>query len=125
MDPLGDLANFVLGRLKQGFLEKVGGLLFQIALSAWGSFFFTCGTIVAGYAVQHFATDAPFESGPVWGLGLGSGMVVMVLAVVYWIRTDPDKIFKNMRFVLPTEEAAKEMATGFETITKSTDNKEK
>jgi hypothetical protein len=119
MDPFNALATFVLGKLKESAEAQVAKILFQLLLTAWGSFFLTCGSVLATYAVKHLAGGAPFEAGAVWALALGSAMTVMVICVVYWIRTDPSKLFKGMRFVLPSAEAAQELATNFEVLEKS------
>jgi hypothetical protein len=123
MNPFDALATFVLGKLKESAEMQVARLMFQLAVTAWGSFFLTCGGVLTTYALNHLVRGASFESGPVWALGLGSGMTVMVVCVVYWIRTDPSKLFKGMRFVFPSAEAAKELAQDFETIHKTEEKK--
>jgi hypothetical protein len=124
MDPFNALATFVLGRLKESAEAQVAKILFQLLLTAWGSFFLTCGGVLSTYALNHLLRGATFESGPIWALALGSAMTVMVLCVVYWIRTDPSKLFKGMRFVFPNAEAAAELAQGFEVL-KEPDKPEK
>jgi hypothetical protein len=104
--------------LKQSAEMQVAKILFQLLLTAWGSFFLTCGGVLSTYALNHLVRGAGFEADPVWALALGSGMTVMVVCVVYWIRTDPSKLFKGMRFVFPSEEAVKELATNLETLQK-------
>lgn len=123
MNPFDALATFVLGKLKESAEMQIAKILFQLALTAWGSFFLTCGGVLSGYALKHLADGKPFESGPVWALALGSGMTVMVLCTVYWIRTDPSKLFKGMRFVFPNAEAAAELAQGFEVLQKNDQEK--
>ena len=118
MDPFQGLASFVLGKLKQSAEMQLAKVLFQLLITAWGSFFLTCGGVLTTYALNHLVRGAAFESGAVWALALGSGMTVMVVCVTYWIRTDPSKLFKGMRFVLPSEEAAKELAQNVETLQK-------
>lgn len=125
MNPFDALATFVLGKLKESAEMQVAKILFQLALTAWGSFFLTCGGVLSSYALKHLIDGKPFEPGPVWALGLGSGMTVMVICVVYWIRTDPSKLFKGMRFVFPNAEAAQELAASFETLEKSDQEKKK
>lgn len=123
MNPFDALATFVLGKLKESAEAQLIKIAFQLLLTAWGSFFLTCGGILAGYATKHLIDGKAFESGPVWALALGSGMTVMVLCVVYWIRTDPSKAFKGMRFVFPSTEAMQEMQQNFETLTKPQEKK--
>lgn len=123
MNPFDALASFVLGKLKESAEMQVGKILFQLAVTAWGSFFILCGTVLTGYATGHLILGKPFEAAPVWALALGSGMTGMVLCVVYWIRTDPSKLFKGMRFVFPNAEAAAELAQSFEVIEKNPQEK--
>jgi hypothetical protein len=118
VNPFNAIAELILGKIKEGIYVTWAKVCFQLLITAWGSFFLTCGGVLSAYALAHFLTDAAFESGPVWGLAIGTGMTVMVLCVVYWIRTEPTKFFKGMRFVFPSEEAAKELATNFEVIQK-------
>jgi|HubBroStandDraft_2_1064218.scaffolds.fasta_scaffold02392_9 hypothetical protein len=123
MNPFDALATFVLGKLKESAEMQVAKILFQLFLTAWGSFFLTCGGVLSTYALNHLVRGAVFEAGPVWALALGSAMGVMVVCVVYWIRTDPSKVFKGMRFVFPSAEAAAELAQDFEVIDKSNQEK--
>lgn len=123
MNPFDALASFVLGKLKESAEMQVAKILFQLALTAWGSFFLTCGGVLSTYALKHLVDGKPFDSGPVWALALGSGMTVMVLCAVYWIRSSPSKLFKDMRFVFPNAEAAAELAQSFEVIEKNTQEK--
>ena len=123
MNPFDALATFVLGKLKESAEMQVAKILFQLLLTAWGSFFITCGTVLSTYALNHLLRGAAFESAPVWALAIGSAMIAMTVCVVYWIRTDPAKIFKGMRFVFPSTEAMQEMAQNFETITKNEEKK--
>jgi len=103
MDPLGALADFVLGRLKQTAMALWMKLLFTMAFSAAVSFLFVCGTMLALGQPVAFA--------------IGSGMVMAAMAMVVLFRRSP--LNKGLMVVLPESEAAKELETDFQIIEKA------
>lgn len=103
MDPLGALADFVLGKLKQSAMALWLKLLFTMAFSAAVSFLFVCGTALA--------LAQP------WAFAVGSGMVMAAMAMTVLFRRSA--LTKGLMVVLPGSEAAKEIETDFQTIEKS------
>jgi hypothetical protein len=109
MDPLGDLANFVLGRIKEGLWAQWLKFLFELAFSAIVSFLFICGSVLA-------ATRSA-------AVAIGSGMVMAAIAMTTLFRREKNKLTKGMLVVLPSAEAAQEIATDLQTIQKSDQEK--
>ena len=103
MDPLGALAEFVLGKLKQSALALWLKLLFTMAFSATASFLFVCGTMLA------LGQSAAFA--------IGSGMMMAAMAMTVLFRRSA--LTKGLMVVLPGAEAAKEIETNFQMIEKS------
>ena len=103
MDPLGALADFVLGRLKQSAMALWLKLLFTMAFSAAVSFLFVCGTMLAVAQPASFA--------------IGSGMVMAAMAMTLLFRRSP--LTKGLMVALPEAEATKELQTAFQIIEKA------
>ena len=103
MDPLGALADFVLGKMKQSAVSLWLKLLFTMAFSAAVSFLFVCGTMLA--------------LGQAAGFAIGSGMVMAAMAMTVLFRRSP--LTKGLMVVLPGSEATKEIETNFQVIEKS------
>jgi uncharacterized transporter YbjL len=109
VNPFTGLAEYFLGRIQQKVYQAWTRLLFQIAMSMLGSFLFIAGgTMVA--AAAKFAPSVALV------LGLGSGMMFAAMVLVYFLRRSP--LTKDMMFVFPAEEAAREIETNFQTIQK-------
>lgn len=104
MNPFDALATFVLGRIEQGVWAQWLRFLFELGFSATVSFLFTCGTVLCS---THSETA-----------GVGSGMVMAAIAMVYLFRREKSKLTKNMLVVFPSAEAAQEIATDLQTIQK-------
>jgi hypothetical protein len=104
MDPLGDLATFVLGRLKQSATAQWFKFLFELGFSAVVSFLFGCGTLLFGRAPA--------------GVAVGFGMIWAAMAMTYLFRRETSRLTRGMLVALPGDEAAKELAAGFQTIEK-------
>lgn len=105
MNPFDALATFVLGKIKEGVWAAWLKFLFELGFSAAVSFLFTCGGLLVA-------------SQPVV-VAIGSGMVVASLSMTVLFRREQSKLTKGMLVVLPSAEAAKELATDFQTIQKS------
>lgn len=103
MDPLGALAEFVLGKMKQSAMAQWAKLLFTMGFSAAVSFLFVCGSVLALRQPAAFA--------------IGSGMVMAAMAMVVLFRRSP--LTKALMVVLPAAEAAKEIETNFQVIEKT------
>jgi len=102
MNPFDGLAHYLLGRLEQKIIQAWTRFLFQMAFSAVVSFLFTCGTVMV-------STKSVI-------VGVGSGMVMTAIVLTVFFRTS--KLTAGMQAVLPSEEAAQELLTGIQTITK-------
>jgi hypothetical protein len=105
MNPFDALATFVLGRIEQGVWALWVKFLFEMAFSAVVSFLFTCGSVLT-------MTRSP-------SVAIGSGMVMAAIAMVTLFRREKNKLTKGMLVVLPSAEAAQEIATDLQTIQKS------
>ena len=105
MDPLNDLATFVLGRIKQGLYAQWLKFLFEMAFSAVVSFLVMCG--------------GPLVAGARAGIAIGNGMIWAGMAMVYLFRRERSKLTAGMIVALPGDEAAKELAANFQTIQKT------
>jgi hypothetical protein len=103
VDPLGALADFVLGKLKQSAMALWLKLLFTMSFSAVVSFLFVAGTILA--------------LGQPAGFAVGSGMMMAAMAMTVLFRRSP--LTNRLMVVLPQAEAARELETNFQTIEKS------
>ena len=102
MNPFDGLAKYLLGRLEQKILQSWARFLFMMAFSAFVSFCFTCGSVL-------LTTKSAVT-------GIGSGLVMVALVLTVFFRTS--KLTAGMTAVLPSAEAAEEIATGFQTIIK-------
>jgi len=109
MNPFDGLAKYLLGRLEQKIIQSWARFLFQMAFSAIVSFLFTCGTVMV-------STKSVI-------VGVGSGMVMTAIVLTVFFRTS--KLTAGMQAVLPSEEAAQELLTGIQTITKPPDKEQK
>jgi hypothetical protein len=103
MDPLGALADFVLGKMKQSAMALWLKLLFTMAFGAAVSFLFITGTVLALGQPAAFA--------------IGSGMVMAAMAMAVLFRRSA--LTKDSMVVLPAAEAAKELKTDFQVIQKA------
>ena len=102
MNPFDAIATLVLGKIKEGVWAEWLRFLFELLFSAIVSFLFTCGSVLV--TTRSVA------------IAIGSGMVVASLALTVLFRRESSKLTKGMLVVLPSAEAAKELATDFETI---------
>ena len=109
MNPFDAIATFVLGKIKEGVWAEWLRFLFELLFSAIVSFLFTCGSVLVTTRSAAIA--------------IGSGMVVASLALTVLFRRESSKLTKGMLVVLPSAEAAKELATDFETIEKPQEKK--
>jgi len=104
MNPFDAIATFVLGRIKDGIWAAWVKFLFEMAFSAVVSFLFICGSVLA-------ATRSP-------SVAIGSGMVMAAIAMTTLFRREKNKLTKGMLVVLPSAEAAQEIATDLQSIQK-------
>jgi len=104
MNPFDAIATFVLGRIKDGIWAAWLKFLFEMAFSAVVSFLFICGSVLA-------ATRSP-------SVAIGSGMVMAAIAMTTLFRREKNKLTKGMLVVLPSAEAAQEIATDLQSIQK-------
>lgn len=102
MNPFDGLAKYLLGRLEQKILQSWARFIFQMAFSAFVTFCFTCGTVM-------LSTRSAIT-------GVGSGMVMVAIVLTVFFRTS--KLTAGMIAVLPSAEAAEEIATSLQTIEK-------
>lgn len=107
-DPFSAIAEFVLGRIKDGIWAQWLRFLFELAFSALCSFLLVAGGTMMG--------TASFEG---MIAGCGAGMVMAALSMVYLFRRERSKLTAGMIIALPSSESAKEIATDFEVIQKS------
>ena len=102
MNPFDGLAKYLLGRLEQKLIQSWARFLFQMAFSAFVSFCFVCGSVMV--STKSIIT------------GVGSGLVIVAIVLTVFFRTS--KLTAGMIAVLPSAEAAEEITTGIQTITK-------
>jgi uncharacterized protein (TIGR04206 family) len=104
MNPFEGLATFVLGWMKQTAMAAWFKFLFELAFSAVVSFLFVCGSVL-------IASEN-------WPLAVGSGMIAAAVAVTALFRKEQSRLTRGLLVVLPEGEAAKEIQTDLQTITK-------
>ena len=109
MNPFDALATFVLGRIKEGVWAQWLKFLFELAFSAVVSFLFICGSVLCA---AHNELEA-----------IGAGMIAAALSLTVLFRRESSKLTKGMLVILPSAEAAKEIATDFQTIQKPEEKK--
>lgn len=109
MNPFDAIATLILGKIKDGIWAQWLRFLFELLFSAVVSFLFTCGSVLVTTRSAAIA--------------IGSGMVVASLALTVLFRREATKLTKGMLVVLPSAEAAKELATDFQTIEKTQEKK--
>jgi hypothetical protein len=102
MNPFDGLAKYLLGRLEQKVIQNWARFLFQMAFSAMVTFLFTCGSVLV-------STKSVITA-------VGSAMVMAAIVLTVFFRTS--RLTAGMQAVLPSEEAAQELATGIQTISK-------
>jgi hypothetical protein len=123
---MGDaLAKFVLGRLEAGVWAQWLRLLFELIYSGLASFLWGFGITVGAIGGTVLSGAAEVPSGLILTMGLGAGALWAVVSMTNLIRSDDAKLLRGVKLVLPGAEALQEMNSNLETITKSTDNKEK
>lgn len=110
MNPFDAIATLILGKIKDGIWAQWLRFLFELLFSAVVSFLFTCGSVLVSTKSAAIA--------------IGSGMIVASLALTVLFRRESSKLTKGMLVVLPSAEAAKELATDFQTIEKPTSKDE-
>lgn len=102
MNPFDGLAHFFLGLIEQKKIQNWYKLFFTLIMSAVLTFLYVAGTALSTGA-----------SGLVsFGLGMVASAVVMTVV----LRRSP--LTKGMLFVLPSEEATKELETNLQVIQK-------
>jgi drug/metabolite transporter (DMT)-like permease len=104
MNPFEPVATFVLGWMKQSLVGQWLRFLFELAFSAGVTFLFVCGSVMV-------ATRSGI-------LGIGFGMVAAAVSATALFRRESSKLTRGMLAILPSEEAAKELATDLQTIEK-------
>ncbi len=115
------IAKLILGLIEKKILQGWIRLLFSMVGSGVLTFMLVCGgsliggnvlSLLFGTAVDG-ALPASLPSGD-WGFSIGLGLVISALMIVAVFRRDP--LSRGILFVLPSWEAAAEMATNTETI---------
>ena len=104
MNPFEGLASFVLGWMKQTAIAAWMKFLFELGFSAAVSFLFVCGSVLI-----------VSEN---WPLSIGSGMITAAVAATALFRKEQSRLTRGLLVVLPAAEAAKEIQTDLQTITK-------
>jgi hypothetical protein len=110
VNPFDALAEFVLGKIKEGLYAAWLKFLFELGFSAVVSFLFSAGTLL-------------FAKAPA-GVAIGFGMIWAAMALVYLFRRESSRLTKGMLVALPGEEAEKELAANFQTIQKPEQEKQ-
>lgn len=105
MNPFDALASFVLGKIKEGLYAQWLKFLFEMSFSAVVSFLFITGGMMAAKIPPSIA--------------IGTGMVMSAISITTLFRREKNKLTKGMLVVLPSAEAAQEIATDLQTIQKS------
>ena len=108
MDPFGALASFALGWMKKTALAQWVKLIAELLFSGVVSFLFVCGTLLGSLAIA--------GTSHLWPIAIGAGMVASAVSMTALWRASP--LTKGLTVVLPQEEAAKEIETNLQTITK-------
>jgi hypothetical protein len=118
MDPLNDLATFVLGRLKQTLIGEWLKFLFELLFSGAVSFLYGFSASLAVCGASLLSGKSPSLT-PAWALviALGAGAGWSAIALTIKFRQASDKLAKGMSVVLPAAEAAAEFANEFSTQT--------
>lgn len=111
MNPFDAIATFVLGKIKEGIWAAWLKFLFELTFSAVVSFLFVCGTVLASTRSA--------------ALSIGSGMIAASLSLTVLFRRESSKLTKGMLVVLPSAEAAQELANDFQIIQKASEDKNK
>ncbi len=127
IDPLADGITFFFDWIKKGLWAQWLRLLFELAYSGLASFLWGFGVSVGALGTTILATvvaskphiDAPM----VFVLSLGSGALWSVQSMTRFLRSDEAKLLRSMKWVLPGDEAAAEINSSFQTITKANDLK--
>jgi len=97
VNPFDALADFVLGKIKEGLYAQWLKFLFELVFSAVVSFLFSSGSMLA---------DGHPNFGMIWA----------AMAMTYLFRRETSRLTKGMLVALPGEEAEKELAANFQTI---------
>jgi ABC-type multidrug transport system permease subunit len=111
MNPFDAIATLILGKIKEGIWAEWLKFLFELGFSALVSFLFVTGTALVADAESLVA--------------IGAGMIASALSLTVLFRRENSRLTKGMLVVLPSAEAAKEIATDFEIIQKAEQEKNK
>jgi hypothetical protein len=109
VNPFNAIAELILGRIRDGIIAAWLKFLFELIFSAIVTFLFVCGTILV-------TSDEVV-------IAIGSGMIGAALSMTVLFRRESSKLTKGMLVVLPSAEAAKELATDFQVIQKAEEKK--
>jgi hypothetical protein len=102
VDPLGAIADVVLGVYKERKIQQWCKLIFELSFSGTMSALFVCGsTLILSNS---------------WTRSIGAGMIAGVVSSTYLFRQSP--LTKGMMLALPSSEADKELATDLQVIEK-------
>jgi hypothetical protein len=104
MNPFSALAEFALGKIKEGIWAMWLKFIFELSFSAITSFLFVCGSVLCSTRSA--------------ALAIGGGMIAAALSMTVLFRRESSKLTKGMLVVLPGAEAAKEIETSFQTLQK-------
>lgn len=109
MNPFSALADLAVGFWKAGKAQAWAKLIFELLCSGVISFLVTCGGVLGTSAAA--GKIAPAFC---WLLGIGAGMVTAGICMTVVFRRSP--LTKGLMLVLPSEEAAKEIAASLQVI---------
>jgi hypothetical protein len=128
MNPFDGIAKFALGLIEKKILQAWVRLLFSMLGSGALTFMLVCGGSLIGVKTLVLifgpgvaaALPTSLPAGD-WGFSLGLGMVISALMMVVVFRRDP--LSKGIMLVLPSWEAAAELATDIQVIDKTQEKK--
>jgi hypothetical protein len=126
MNPFEGLAKFALGLIEQKTLQNWLKLLFEMIASGILTFMLTCGVFLIGsklWAIYFpdFNTGIAVVPEGDWALSIGLGLVTSAMMVIAVFRRSP--LSKGLMLVLPSWEAAAEIAANIQEIERNQEKK--
>jgi len=109
VNPFNAIAEFILGKIKEGIWAAWLKFLFDLIFSAIVSFLFVCGSALV--------------SGARGSIAIGAGMIAAAVSLTVLFRRETSKLTRGMLVVLPGSEAVKELETDLQVIQKNTEVK--
>jgi hypothetical protein len=121
VDALNALATLIVAKIKEGIYAAWLKFLFELVFSAVVTYLFTAGTILAGTELTGALPALPAADLDL--IARGAGMVAAAVSLTAVFRKEAGRLTKGMFVVLPSEEAAKEIATNLQVIEKPGEKK--